>query len=96
MPKFTFTASAQSITVFVNGRQHIIGSDHSGFRALSEHLKLPDHDAEYIENCVDKAKFISRMTSGNVTVQGSTVYYKGAPVHSTLATKLVRIARSGL
>lgn len=95
MPKFFYTASPQSITVFVNGRQHIIGSDHSGFRALSEHLKETDHDAQFIEDCVDKAKFISRMTSGNITVQGSTVYYKGAPVHSTLATKLVQMLDMG-
>ena len=95
MPKFTFTASPHSVTVFVNGRQHIIGSDHSGFRALSEHLKLADHDATFIEDCVDKAKFISRMTAGNITVQGSTVYYLGNPVHSTLASKLVELLDLG-
>jgi len=95
MPRFTFTASPHSITVFVNGRQHIIGADHSGFRALSEHLKLPEHDAQFIEDCVDKAKFINRMTAGNITVQGSTVYYMGNPVHSTLTSKLVELLDLG-
>lgn len=95
MARFPFTASKQSITVFVAGRQHVIGSDHSGFRALSEHLKGENHDADFITDCVDKAKFISRMTEGNVTVHGATVYYKGQPVHGTLSVKLISMLDDG-
>ena len=93
--RFPFTASKQSITVFVNGRQYVIGADHSGFRALSEHLKLPEHDAAVITDLVDKVKTVSRLTEGNVTVHGTTVYYKGVPVHGTLSDKLVSMLDEG-
>ena len=93
--KYPFTASKASISIFFSGRMCSIPSSDKGFDALSAHLKLDDHDFAVIEDLIAKPKKIMRLTEGAVTVIGSTVYHKGAPVHTSLAVKLVELLEAG-
>ena len=93
--RFPYTASDRSITVFLNGVQKVISSDHAGFAAVSEHLKGAEHDANTLLALMDKEVMVSRLTSGSVTVHGGTVYFKGVPIHNTLSIKLVDMLDQG-
>lgn len=95
MTQFPFTISPQSITVFVNGVQHIVPQDHSGYQPLYEHLKEPEHDASFVEDCADKTAMLGRLTAGKVTVVGSTVYFAGNAIHSALTDKLLNMLDAG-
>jgi len=92
---FPNNVSDQSISVFFNGRMCSIPASDPNFKALSEHLKEAEHSYAVIENLVDKPKMIARLTEGLVTVVGSTVYYEGTPVHSTMAYRLLDILNAG-
>lgn len=93
--QFPFTISDKSIAVFVNGTMYNIDNTHNGYAKLAEHLKQGEHDAETIETLADKKKFIELLSEGAVKVVGSTVYYKGSAVHSTLSNKLVSLLEAG-
>jgi hypothetical protein len=93
--KYPFTASTNSISIFFNGRMNSVPQSDPNFAALYDHLKLDDHDFEYIEKMIDKPKMIARLSEGLVTVVGSTVYYKSEPVNSTLTLKLLQMLEEG-
>jgi len=95
MAFFPYTVTESNITILFNGTMNKIPRTHAGFTALSEHLKSNKHDADVIESLLDKREAMARLTSGKVKVVGSTVFYKGEAIHSTLAMKLVTMVDEG-
>lgn len=95
MARFHFTISESNITVLVNGAMQQMPRKHMGYEKLKAHLKTNSHDAGYIESLFDKRDVIARLTSGNVKVVGTTVYYKGAPVRGRLSEKVVYMLDNG-
>ena len=93
--KFPYTITADNITVFCDGQIIKMPSTHSGFKAMAEHLQGAEHDASTIKTLADKAAALTRLTAGQVTIMGSTVYYKGAPVRSALSDRLVKLTDEG-
>lgn len=95
MAKFFFTVSDDNITVLVNGQMVRVPRTHSGFKGLAEHLKGAEHDADTILELADKRKAVARLSAGQVTVMGSTVYYKGVPVRTALSDRLIKLTDEG-
>lgn len=93
--RYPFTASEQSISIFFSGKMHSVPASNAAFEPLYDHLKSPDHDFDFIERLIDKPKMMARMTEGLVSVVGSTVYYAGTPIRSTLALKLLELLDAG-
>lgn len=98
--RLMFTTSEHNVSVVLGNRLFSVPSSEPAFAALREHLlSVPEgspHSYDLVENLVNKPKALSRLTEGEVSVSGGTVYYRGNPVHSTLATKLVQMVDSGL
>lgn len=95
MAYFPHTITEGNITILFNGSMNKIPRTHAGFNALSEHLKTGQHDADVIAELLDKRSAMARLTAGKVKVVGTTVFYKGEPVHSTLSLKLVTMMDDG-
>jgi len=95
MAFFPYTVTETNITILFNGTMNKIPRTHAGFNALSAHLKENKHDPDIIASLLDKREAMARLTSGKVKVVGSTVFYKGEPIHSTLAMKLVTMMDEG-
>jgi len=95
MAYFPFTVTENSITILIDGSMNNIPRTHAGFPALSEHLKGKTHDADLILSLLDKREAMSRLTSGAVKVMGDTVFYKGEPLHNSLALKIVTMLEDG-
>lgn len=93
--RLPFTATETSVSVFINGKMRTLSSTMKGFDALIEHLKLPSHDPIFVENIIDLPSAVVRWTNGLVSVFGSTVYFQGNAVHSTLTRKLLEMLDAG-
>lgn len=93
--RVNFTQSATNIVLFYNNRIFNIPYTFARFNELKEHLKLKEHDAEFIESIVDIPKQIERASAGNVKVLGNSVYYKGSLIKDVLAVKLVDMLNDG-
>jgi hypothetical protein len=93
--RLPFTASPTSISLFFKGRMFSVPGTDPAFGPLTEILKLDDHDYDAIESLIDKPSVVARLTEGAVTILGETVYYKGAPLRSTVAIKLIQMADAG-
>ena len=95
MAKFSYTVTEANIIVLVDGLLIKIPKTHSGYRDLAQHLQGDEHDAETIKTLADKRAALARLTAGQVTVMGSTVYYRGAPIRSALSDRLVKLTDEG-
>lgn len=95
MAYFPYTVTEGNITILIDGALNKIPRTHAGFAALSEHLKSNKHDPELIIQLLDKRSAMARLTSGKVKVVGTTVFYSGEPMHSSLAVKLVTMMDEG-
>lgn len=95
MAYFPYTVTEGNITILIDGSMNKIPRTHAGFAALSEHLKGNDHEADLILQLLDKRSAMARLSAGKVKVVGSTVFYNGEPLHSTLALKMVTMMDEG-
>ncbi len=95
MAYFPYTVTEGNITILIDGSMNKIPRTHAGFAALSEHLKSNDHEADLILQLLDKRSAMARLSAGKVKVVGSTVFYAGEPLHSTLALKMVTMMDEG-
>lgn len=93
--RYNFTATENSISMYFAGRMHSIPKSDGAFAALFDHLKLSDHDYDVIESLINKPLRVARLTAGLVTVVGSTVYFRGDAIHSTLTEKLIAMLDMG-
>jgi len=99
MPKLFYTFSDQSLSVFVRNTLQTIPAAHPGYDRLVAHLTDPaleDHDELLVAELLDKRELVSRLTAGMVTVVGNEVFYRGAPVRSTLTEKLIQLLDAGM
>jgi len=99
MPKLFYTFSEQSLSVFVRNTLQTIPAAHPGYERLVAHLTDPtieDHDELLVAELLDKRELVSRLTAGLVNVVGNEVFYKGAPVRSTLTEKLIQLVDAGM
>ena len=95
MTKIPYMITGNSISVMVNNRMKIIPSSNPNFEALKAELTKPDHDLMKIEEFADLATFIVRKTFGDVQVADDRILYKGTPIHSVLADKMLVMLRNG-
>lgn len=92
--QYAYMITANTITVFLDGKVVVVNSNDTRFEGLKEHLK-GTHDYNYISSMLDKPKAIARMTEGLVSVQGDQVFYAGEAVADQLAIKLVDLLDNG-
>lgn len=96
MTAIPFTTTDNSVSVFLNGRMMVVNSADPGYRELRDHLNKNEvHDHTLVEQLVDKKAAVTRMSDGDVVIEGDTVFYRGTEVHNSLADKLVRMVGEG-
>ena len=96
MTKIPYTFSGETLSAFVKNRLHTIPSSHPGYEQIVAYLgDNDDHIEDHVMELIDMKAMISRLTAGKVRVVGETVFYNGAPVHSTLTEKLVELLNAG-
>lgn len=93
--RIPFSFSEDSLTMFIGGKVLTIPSTDSAYTDAKEHLKGTDHDVDYLESLMDKPAFISKASSGRVTVSGNNVFFNGEVVHNSLTDKLLNMLGEG-
>lgn len=89
-----YTLSAESITVFVDGKMRTVLSGNRNFDKLKEHLRGPEHDTQTILILSDREESVRRSHAAVEVVDG-VVYYKGEYLHNALTEKLLNLLDDG-
>lgn len=95
MPRYHFVASPKSISILFDGRMQTVPNTQPGFAQLYEHLKESDHDYATVNTLLNAKAVVERLNAGDVKVVGDTVFFRGQPVYSTLAERIVEQLNEG-
>lgn len=95
MSNVIFTYSGDSVTVVLGGEIFTITSSEKSYESLIKELKKGTHDILAIEDLLDKRKAVEKFSQGSVTIEGSTVLYKGEEVNDSLTEKMVSLMDEG-
>lgn len=93
--RIPFTITANAISVFHKGRMFNLPMSHRRAAELKDHLRLPNHDINLIEDIVDVRQAVVRLSKGNVKIADNSVFYKGNEIRSSLAMRMVSMLDDG-
>lgn len=88
-----------TISLMLDGVMKPVDTAHKFYEEIKEALKVQNWDAipdlVNIKKTVEKAIAESSITAGSVTIEHGEVFYDGSVVHSSLANRMVSMAREG-
>ena len=89
-----FLIQGKNIILVIDGKSHTISKDtHIAYGKIVDALKAQDWDA--IRDNVEPKKAIVNFGAGNVSIEGSDVFWKGQPFHNSLATRMISMYQEG-
>lgn len=90
---FAYILQGNNLTVVIDATSHTISSTHLSFQKVIDAIKAQDWDT--VRDKIEAKKVILKYGQGNVTVEGSTLSWKGKPMHNALATRMVSMLEEG-
>lgn len=89
-----FLIQGKNIILVLNGKSHTISRDtHLSYGKIVDALKAQDWDS--LADLVEPKKAIVDFGAGNVTIDGDTVLWRGAPFHNSLSTRMLEMYQEG-
>lgn len=89
-----YLLQGKNIILVVDGKSHTISKDtHIAYGKIVDALKAQDWDA--LRNLVEPKKAIVNFGKGYVSIEGTTVMWKGKPFHNALATRMIEMFHDG-
>lgn len=94
--KIPYIMGRDSITVMCGGVTHTITRDHVNYVGLQEAIR--EQRWEDIPDLVTPLKAVQNFVSesqGDITIQNGEVLYQGAPIHNSVAERILTMVREG-
>lgn len=90
---YPFILQGSNLSIFIDGVLHQFGADHVSYNAIIDAIKSGDQ--EKVKTLVDAKKAIEKFSSGNVTIEGETVMWRGQVMHGALTERMIRMLKEG-
>ncbi len=90
---YPYIHTGQSVSILVDGKQHVISESHANFTKITDAIKAKDWDK--IPGLVTIAKMIEATIDGSVSVRNGQVFYNDVVVHNSLTTRILRLLAEG-
>lgn len=91
----SYTTTSDTLSIFFKGRMHNIPKGDIAYEPVKELLQKGETNPEEYSKHLERAKAITSMTEGLVTVEGNNVMFDGEVVHSALTKKLLAMMGEG-
>jgi hypothetical protein len=82
-----------SVTVTINNRPKVVGSDHPSFKAIVNAIRAEDWDE--VEQLIDVATAINKFGDGKVVVVNGEVLYNGVAMANVLVDRILKMMNEG-
>jgi hypothetical protein len=93
MSGYPFIIQGKNIVIVVGNKSHTVNSTHLSYDKIKDAIKAEDWLA--IPDLLEPKKVILKYGSGNVTIVGDTLYWKGAVMHNALTNKVIAMLGEG-
>ena len=90
---YPFLIQGDNVVVVIDNKPHTINKTHITYQKVVDAIKAGDWDA--VKESIEPKKVVLNYGSGNVSIQGETLFWKGKELHTTLAVKMIDMLREG-
>lgn len=90
---FPFIIQGQNIVIVIDGKDHTINKTHLLYDKLKK--AIADNNEDAVRDLVEPKKIIVSYGSGNVSIDGDSFSWKGAPMHNALSNKMIEMLNEG-
>lgn len=90
---YPFIIQGANITVVIGSTPFTISKSHITYPQVLEAIKAGDW--ERVKEIVDPVKVVLKFGQGNVSIEGEQLSWKGKPLHSSLATRMISMLQEG-
>ena len=84
---YPFIIQGNNVTVVIGNKPHTIAKSHITYNKVIDAIKASDWDR--VKDIIEPKQVVLNYGKGNVSVQGDTLYWKGKPMHNSLATRMI-------
>ena len=90
---YPFIIQGSNVTVVIDGKPHTIAKTHLTYQKVVDAIKAQDWAA--VKQIIDPVKVVLNYGKGNISVQGSQLFWKGEPFAGVLATRMIAMLEEG-
>jgi hypothetical protein len=90
---YPYLIQGNNITVVIGNQPHTISKTHLTYEKVKDAIKAGDW--ETVKDIIEPKKVILNYGSGNVSVQGEQLFWKGKEFHSALASRMIAMLQEG-
>jgi len=90
---YPYIIQGKNIVVVIGNNSHTISSTHMTYHKVLEAIKADDWNT--VKDVIEPKKVVINYGAGNVSVQGDTLFWKGAEMHNSLSTRMVQMLQDG-
>lgn len=90
---YPYIIQGSNIVVVVDNVSHTINTEHPYYEKIKEAIKTGDWQT--VKNYIDVKDVIVNYSGGNVSVKNSELYWKGNPIHNSLAKRIIKMLKDG-
>lgn len=90
---YPFIIQGSNVVVVIDNKPHTISKTHLTYQKVVDAIKAGDWDL--VKQIIDPVKVVINYGRGNVSVQGSELFWKGERFNGALATRMVAMLEDG-
>jgi len=90
---YPYIIQGQNITVVIGAKSFTISKTHITYNKVLEAIKSQDWDT--VKDVIDPKKVVLSYGNGNVSILGDTLSWKGQPMHTSLASRMITMLQEG-
>jgi len=93
MAKYASILTGDALTIYVDGRAHVLHRDNKSFPKVLEAYKAQDFEKAI--KLIDIAGTINQFSNGKVVVEGGVVKFNGVAVSNVIADRIIEMGNEG-
>lgn len=90
---YPYIIQGNNIVVVIGSKSHTITKSHVAYERVKEAIKTGDW--ETVKDIAEPKKVVLEYGSGNVSIQGETLYWKGQEMHNALTQRMISMLAEG-
>lgn len=90
---YPYIIQGSNITVVINNVVHTFAKTHMFYERVKDAIKT--NDWAVVDELIDPKRTVINYGAGNIEIQGETLFWKGAELHNTLTTRIIRMFQEG-
>ena len=90
---YPFIIQGKNVVVVIGNKSHTISSTHITYNKVLDAIKAGDW--ETVKDVIEPKKVVLNYGAGNVSIQGETLFWKGAEMHNALSKRMIQMLQDG-